>query len=249
MSHDFKKFKLLRKIANLFGFKLVEKNFIKNMIEAEINSIKVEIFVDKIIKQNGFKKLIQIGSNDGIIDDFIKKIIEKNNLSGLLVEPAPEPFRKLKENYKKLENISLINKAMDKNNSNKDFYIVDVTFQDKYHKNISVLSSFNKDHLIKWGVNKKHIKTIEVECINWHNLLEDFNFQDVEIVCIDTEGYDHILIENLINETKVRPVIVFEWVNIPNDEFKKILILLKKSGYEFLKFQKDIICYGAKITF
>ena len=62
------------------------------MIEAEINSTKVEIFVDKIIKQNGLKKLIQIGSNDGIIDDFIKKIIEKNNLSGLLVEPAPEPL-------------------------------------------------------------------------------------------------------------------------------------------------------------
>ena len=57
MSHDFKKFKLLRKIANLFGFKLVEKNFIKNMIEAEINSTKVEIFVDKIIKQNGLKSL------------------------------------------------------------------------------------------------------------------------------------------------------------------------------------------------
>ena len=53
-----------------------------------------------------------------------------------------------------MENISLINKAMDKNNSNKDFYIVDEAFQDKYHKNISVLSSFNKDHLINWGVNK-----------------------------------------------------------------------------------------------
>ena len=54
-----------------------------------------------------------------------------------------------------MENISLINKAMDKNNSNKD-YIVDEAFQDKYHKNVSVLSSFNKDHLINWGVIKTH---------------------------------------------------------------------------------------------
>ena len=81
------------------------------MIEAEINSAKVEIFVDKIIKQNGLKKLIQIGSNDGIIDDFIKKIIEKNNLSGLLVEPAPEPFKKLKA--KKLKPSKLISKIED----------------------------------------------------------------------------------------------------------------------------------------
>ena len=80
MSHDFKKFKILRKIANFFGFKLVEKNYIKNLIESEIHSIKVDEFVDKIIQKNKLKKIIQIGSNDGVVDDYIKQIIEKFNL-------------------------------------------------------------------------------------------------------------------------------------------------------------------------
>ena len=83
MSHDYKKYKLLRKITNFFGFKLVEKNFIKNMIDLEHVSIDVERFVDKIIKENKFTKIIQVGSNDGVTDDYASKIIKKYNLTGV----------------------------------------------------------------------------------------------------------------------------------------------------------------------
>tara|TARA_B100001559_G_C16318132_1_gene537498 strand:+ start:63 stop:812 length:750 start_codon:yes stop_codon:yes gene_type:complete len=247
MSHDFKKYKLLRKIANLFGFKLVEKNYIKNVAEIEIHAVKVEKFVDKIIKNNGFKKIIQIGSNDGITDDYVKKIIETHNLESLLIEPSPEPFKRLKENYKEMRDVTLINKALDAKNSNKNFYIVNQKFEEYYHENISVLSSFDKNHLIKWGVKSKHIKSINVECINWLKLFESFSFQNVQIVCIDAEGYDHILVQDLLNTTKVRPVIVFEWVNIPNEELKRTFNLLKENKYEFLKFQKDLISFKSNI--
>ncbi len=247
MSHDYKKHKLLRKISNFFGFKLVEKNFIKNMIDSEHVSIDVERFVDKLTKENNFTKIIQVGSNDGITDDYVRKIIKKYNLTGVLVEPLPGSFKKLRENYKNINNLNLVNKALDKDNKVKKFYQVGDKYLNFYHQNINVLSSFNRDHLIKWGINKKHIESINVECINWTKIFTDYNFEDVQIVCIDTEGYDHILIENLISETKVRPVIVFEWVNIPNIELKKTFSILKKSNYEFMKFQKDIICYRPNV--
>ena len=175
MSHDFKKFKLLRKIVGLFGFKLVEKNFAKNMIETEGHAIDVELFVAKIVEKNNFTKIIQIGSNDGETDDYIKKIVQKYNLKGILVEPSPEPFKKLKENYKSLSNLIFVNKALDKENKIKKLYQVEKKFIDIYHKNIDVLSSFNKDHLVKWGVKSNHIISIDVECINWINLFKDYS--------------------------------------------------------------------------
>ncbi len=242
MSHDFKKFKLLRKIVGLFGFKLLEKNFSKNMIEVESHAIDVDLFVAKIVEKNNFTKIIQIGSNDGETDDYIKKIVQKYNLKGILVEPSPEPFKRLKENYKDVNSLIFVNKALNKDNITKKFYQVDKKFIDAYHKNIDVLSSFDKDHLVKWGVKSNHIVSINVECINWINLFKDYGFEDVQIICIDTEGYDHVLVENLINETKARPVIVFEWVNIPNHDLKNIFNLLKKYNYKFMKFKKDVIC-------
>ena len=148
MSHDYKKYKLLRKFVNLFGFKLIEKNFIKNMIDIENVSIKVEMIVNKIVKENNFTKIIQIGSNDGITDDYVKKIIEKNNLKGVLVEPSLKPFLKLKENYNKIKNISLVNKALDKDIEPKNFYQIDEKYLSFYHENISVLSSFSKSRTI-----------------------------------------------------------------------------------------------------
>jgi len=247
MSHDYKKYKLLRKIVNFFGFKLVEKNFIKNMIETENFAVNVEVFVEKIIKDNQFKKIIQVGSNDGITDDYLKEIIEKYNLNGILLEPAPEPFKKLKINYQKIDNVFLVNKALDKKSSIKSFYTVDKKYLHFYHENISVLSSFDKNHLIKWGVKSNHISLITVECISWEKLFELNNFKDVQIICIDAEGYDHVLVENLLNETQVRPVIIFEWVNIPNKELREILSLLVERDYKFLKFQKDLICYRSDI--
>lgn len=247
MSHDFKKYKLLRKIVGLFGFKLIEKNFIKNMIEAENLAIKVETFVEKIVKDNKINKIIQVGSNDGVTDDYVKSIINKYNLKAILIEPSPEAFKKLKKNYNNSSNISFINKALDKENIIKKFYQVDEKFLNSYHKNIDVLSSFSKEHLVKWGVKSSHIQTINVECTNWTKIFKDYNFEDVQIVCIDTEGYDHVLIENLISETEVRPVIVFEWLNIPYIEFKKIFNILKKNNYKFMKFQKDIISYRPNI--
>ena len=249
MTHDYKKFKFLRKVVGLFGFKLVEKNFIKNMIEAESIAVSVDTFVDKIIIKNSFTKIIQIGSNDGITDDYVKKIIEKHNLKGILVEPSLEPFKKLKKNYEKINNLEFVNKALDKDLEVKKFYQVGIKYQSFYHANISVLSSFDKNHLVKWGIKSQHIEEINVECINWTNLFKDYNFQDVSIICIDAEGHDHVLIENLIMDTKGRPVIVFEWVNIPNDKFKEILNILKKQNYNFLKFQKDIICCTQDIKY
>ena len=164
-----------------------------------------------------------------------------------MVEPLPGSFKKLRENYKNINNLDLVNKALDKDNKVKKFYQVGDKYLNFYHQNISVLSSFNRDHLIKWGINKKHIESINVECINWNNLFNHYNFLDVQIICIDTEGYDHVLINNLLSETKVRPVIVFEWVNISNSEFNKLLNLLKKENYEILKFKKDIICFRSNI--
>ena len=129
MTHDYKKFKFLRKVVGLFGFKLVEKNFIKNMIEAESIAVSVDTFVDKIIIKNSFTKIIQIGSNDGITDDYVKKIIEKHNLKGILVEPSLEPFKKLKKNYEKINNLEFVNKALDKDLEVKKFYQVGIKYQ------------------------------------------------------------------------------------------------------------------------
>ena len=248
MTHDYKKYKYLRKLANFFGFRLVDKNFIKNMNNIENFSINSQKVLDRIVKLNQFKKIIQVGSNDGLTDDYVMEIIKKYDLTSILIEPEPEAFKKLKENYHNSKKIVFINKALDKrDSSSKKFYIVKKEYLKFYHENISVLSSFNNNHLIKWGVKQSHISSIDIECISWITLLDSNNFHDVQVICIDAEGYDHELVHSLFYDTKLRPVIIFEWVNIPNSKIEDLLNLLKKNNYEILKLQKDLVCYKSNI--
>jgi len=47
--------------------------------------------------QNFF--FIQIGAHDGRKDDPIYELVQRNRWSGILVEPQPDVFQRLKENY------------------------------------------------------------------------------------------------------------------------------------------------------
>ena len=59
--------KFLKKFVSLFGYKLVEKNFIKNnRILSENEAINLKLILKNIFKKKNIQNLIQIGANDGI---------------------------------------------------------------------------------------------------------------------------------------------------------------------------------------
>ena len=43
---------------------------------------------------------MQIGANDGVLDDPLRELITTHHLRGLLIEPLPDLFATLAENYK-----------------------------------------------------------------------------------------------------------------------------------------------------
>ena len=92
-------FKILKKIIGIFGFKLIDKNLIKNknMVNSDtylsLNSLLKKIFFYKIVKY-----IIQIGANDGKRFDDINFFIKKFNTKAILIEPIKKNFLKLKKN-------------------------------------------------------------------------------------------------------------------------------------------------------
>jgi FkbM family methyltransferase len=110
---------------------------------------------------------IQIGSNDGIVDDLLFEKIHKFDYKGILIEPVPYLFKKLKDNYKnKAENLIFENIAIGNKRDTLPFYRLD----EKNSNGISMwyegLGSFKKEVLIK---HKNAIKNFgwlndEVEC-------------------------------------------------------------------------------------
>ena len=102
-------FKIFKKIAGIIGFKLVEKNLIKNDRELSKNAFySMEKILHSIFEKNKVKILIQIGSNDGKRFDSLNKFIKEYSPTSILVEPIKEDFIDLQNNYKDYQTLDII---------------------------------------------------------------------------------------------------------------------------------------------
>lgn len=211
-------------------------------------------FLNKFSFQNKEIFFIQIGSNDGFQNDPIHKFIKKNNWNGIMIEPQQKAFNILNSVYKK-NKITVLNKAIDTINQKRKLY--KLSFSDA--RWASGLSSFNKSHLeamIKDGslisqIKKENVTPPEnsndyitfdlVDCINFETLISTYSIQKIDLMHIDTEGYDFQIIKNF-DFKKIHPkVILFEKTHLSDADYKECRSLLELIGYKLTDYNADTV--------
>ena len=101
-NHSGNSYKLLS-----YYFNYSNKKYLPIKIDA-INKI-----LDNILTANSVVNFIQVPSNDGVTGDPINCFVNNNNWHGVLVEPIPFLFEKLKINYdQRKENLQFLNCAV-----------------------------------------------------------------------------------------------------------------------------------------
>ena len=250
MSHDIKKHKLLKKIIGLLGYKLIDKKSVKTERLIDSFSLKIEDILKPLIKKEKIKKIIQVGANDGKSDDFLFDCLN-NDIEAILIEPIEDAFVKLKKNYNNFQKVKCLNLAVDITNKNKEIFSVNKKYYDFYKKKyndinvewLNILSSFNKRHLIGHGIKDKHIVSKQIECKTLTELINQYNFQNFDLLIIDVEGYDVILLNDFLKTVNLKPMIIFEWIHAQKNEIEKLLIELEGLNYKFLRTGRDLVCY------
>ena len=92
--------KFLKKFANIFGYKLIEKKLVKNnQILSTHSALNLKLILNNIFKKNKIKNVIQIGANDGVAFDDLNYFIKKFKINSILVEPIKEIYEKLKKTF------------------------------------------------------------------------------------------------------------------------------------------------------
>tara|TARA_Y100000741_G_scaffold60879_1_gene42844 strand:- start:303 stop:752 length:450 start_codon:yes stop_codon:yes gene_type:complete len=108
---------------------------------------------------------------------------------------------------------------------------------------LSVLASFKKEHLEKHGIKNKHIIGRDIETITFKEIIKKHNFLNVDLIVIDTEGYDDILVKNFLKSVKVRPIIIFEHLHVTKNNLESVLKILNQKNYNIVKTESDFICF------
>ncbi len=236
--------KLISKIIGWYGFKLLSKNHIKNLRiiskNTQLNTINI---LDKIFSKIKINSLIQIGANDGIRFDNLNSFIRKYKIKSILVEPVTKYFLSLKSNYQELDFVNIENYAISVDEKRNYIYVVGEKFLNKYSDHIPGINSFDKNHLISHGVKKKHIEKKEIKSISIEKLIEKYKIENLDLLFIDTEGYDGEIVYDFLSKSSMRPIIIFEYIHIRSDFFEKVIQKLDEKNFNYLEVQENLFCF------
>ena len=239
MSHKF-----LKKISNIFGYKLIEKKLVKNnQILSTHSALNLKLILNNIFKKNKIKNLIQIGANDGVAFDDLNYFIKKFKINSVLVEPIKEIYDKLQNNYKNFSFVKLENSAISDDNTINYLYKVDKKFLIFYGNHIPAISSFDKKHLIKHNVKNSHIKKEKVKSLTIKELLKKYNITNLDLFFVDAEGYDGNIVNDFLDKTNFRSIIIFEYIHIDDKIFKSLIKKLLTKKYLYFSLSECIIAF------
>ncbi len=178
---------------------------------------------------------IQIGAFDGIMRDPIRKFIVKYNWSGIMVEPQPGPFSKLRALYSNNKNITLLNCVISDSAKKQALYVIDGS-NSSLPDWICGSASFDRNNLVKFKDVlpdiESFVREIFVDSITMDELLRINGAKQVDLLQIDAEGYDGELIK-LFPFDRIKPKIIhFECKNLNKPDLEFVLDKLISINYE-----------------
>lgn len=239
--------KILNKNSKLYMVLSYIYNFRNIYWKPSIINNDKQIIYNYINEKNEFS-FIQIGSNNGKSNDPLYNFIKSKKCKGVLIEPVNYLFKQLKLNYQDIKNLHFENIAISNTNSEKEFYTIkecnDTNLPNWYNQ----LSSFKLETIL---THKKSIPNIEqliikqnIQTKTIQSIIDKYGIKDLDILHIDTEGYDFEIIKT-INFANICPsVLLFEDKHLSNIDYKACLRILRKY-YKSIKRNKtgDTICY------
>jgi FkbM family methyltransferase len=201
---------------------------------------------------------IQIGANNGITTDPLYKFVTLHNWDGILVEPVPEIFDNLNANYGNRQNLKFLNAAVAECDGFRTLYTLKIDPSTAeadafYNAHPSSYSSFRKEIVLgqtEWVPDvAERIMERQVKCVSLDTLLGEAGDREVDLVLMDTEGYDYTILK-MIDFSRLRPsIICYEHVHMSKAQQEEAASLLVRQGYRLTRDNLDTIAYRPRRSF
>jgi FkbM family methyltransferase len=174
---------------------------------------------------------IQIGAGDGVSSDPTHDFVKRGQMKAVLVEPIEHSFRRLKDVYKGVPNVSFVQAAIAKHDGEACLYKVKEGARsiDAYWS--PQLASFSSAHLLKHGVAASDIVEVKVPALTLASLIAKCGLESIDILQVDTEGFDGEIVKMALDLPRVPECINFEHVHLNAEERTEVFALLERHRY------------------
>jgi FkbM family methyltransferase len=178
---------------------------------------------------------VEIGANDGIRWDPIRPMIGKG-WRGLMVEPHPEIFQKLKANCASYQDFLFECAAISDSDG-------EITLCCPVGTSNNTAATSMDGNTVSSNLRAgASVNRIKVKAMTLQTLFEKHQVKQMDMFLVDTEGFDGPILLQLLEKTKMRPPIIqFEHVLMNQIEYGIYCDLLTREGYALLPVAGDTI--------
>lgn len=180
---------------------------------------------------------VKVGANDGITADPCSDVLLANvQWHGLLIEPVPYCFERLRENFRDPQRFSLAQVCIGATADSASFYYVDEKAIDSLPHlppGYDQLGAFDRSHIVESldGVLEPFIIECAVSVCGLSDVIRKNGIEAVHLLHVDTEGHDLEVLKTLDFAEHAPTVIFIEHRHLPRAQRQEMRRLLRRHGY------------------
>jgi FkbM family methyltransferase len=208
------------------------------MIYKQVPSVSIPGVIDRYLQDNEGEKLyfILVGANNGEQQDFITDAMINASTFAILIEPVHEYFLKLKDKYNDGAQVFLENYVVSWKSGKRILYRLKT--DESLPAWSSGLGSFYKEVIEVHGnqipfLQRNLIKEY-VRCIALNDLIAKHHLPKINIIQIDTEGYDYEILKVMEVQGIFPDIVIYEYLHVTFNQYFSSIALLEKMNYRVL---------------
>jgi len=202
--------------------------------------------IDEFARRHPDAVFVQVGSNDGEQLDPLRRAILDRRWTGIMVEPVPYVFERLRDNYGDVRGIVLENAAIADRDGSRELYHLPQAADPDLPQWYDALASFHRDVVLKHKEFipdiEERVTALEVPCLTFDSLCRKHGLSRIDVVQIDTEGYDYEIVKLLDLGRRHPTLVMFEHLHLDAATRHKSLAHVRAHGYETMYNGMDTLC-------
>jgi FkbM family methyltransferase len=239
--------KTLASMLERYGYEVRKPFDIFKRNPGRVLTPHIRVLLDLLSRPRPDFFFVQLGANIGGTGDPIYEIVRRHKLRGLLVEPQSAAFAKLKAACAGMDQVILENVAIAPQRGTMTLYKLNPKYAHLYPYDPSGIASFSPEHIVKHVAGGASIPDLviqeTVQTVPLTELLETHHVRHIDLLQIDTEGYDFEILK-MLDFRRFQPTLInLEHLHLSPADCEACLELLLAQGYMIHFGADDIVAY------
>jgi FkbM family methyltransferase len=187
---------------------------------------------------------VQIGAYDGVSNDPLHDLVVRHGLSGILVEPQREAFERLQRNYAGCPQLEFVNAAIAWHDGETDLYRVRPRpGLPAWAPQAASMNPRSFGRILGTRPMADSLERERVRAIRLDTLLHRHGVEHLDLLQIDTEGFDYDVIKMIPFERLTPHIIQYEHKHLAASDQRACAFELIERGYRLGRNRVDTIAY------